>query len=211
MQTIKQSRFIALKAPKLLLSTLLPCLLSLLAACAAGALPIPAITGQWTGSARIIVTWCQQTNLNVSIRIHPDATVSGRIGDAALINGRFKQNRHWLGRALNLKTDYIIVGRLEGFIVASEQICRPGVYIPLNFDGTIFHGAVHSTGTHIGGRKHMVLTAAGLKLHRDSDDHHNESRPCSASPLELRACIAGWLSAETWFTSWAEDLIYTAL
>lgn len=135
---------------------------------AAEPLPSPQMLGHWSGTGRIIVTWYQQTNLTVSLQINPDASVTGVVGDARLIDGRLRENRNWLERTLRLKTDYIITGRLEGSIVAREQIYRRGVMIPLTFSGTSFCGSVHSTGTHIGGKTHMVLTAACLKLHRDS-------------------------------------------
>ena len=131
-------------------------------------LPHPAMAGHWKGSARIIVAWCQQTTLPVSITIHGDGTVAGTIGDAALKQARLKPNRGWLGRKLHLKTDYIVVGKLEGAIVAREHISRSGVSIPLNFTGTNFVGGVHTSGTHVGGKKHMVLSASSLTLVRSN-------------------------------------------
>src|SRR5688572_13071776 len=48
----------------------------------------PETIGHWTGSARIIVSWSKQTNLGVTLNIRDDATVTGKVGDALLINGR---------------------------------------------------------------------------------------------------------------------------
>jgi hypothetical protein len=67
---------------------------------------------------------------------------------------------------LNIKTDYIIVGKLEGPIIASEGITRSGVKMPLNWTGSEFRGSVHSDGWKFGGRGHMVLTAFHLVLRR---------------------------------------------
>ena len=78
----------------------------------------------------------------------------------------FKRNRGWLGRRLNLKTDYIIVGKLDGPVVASERIFRSGVSMPVNFAGGVFTGGVHTSGTHVGGKRHMVLSAQSLTLVR---------------------------------------------
>lgn len=55
----------------------------------------PAFQGHWTGNARIIVTWCRQTNLSLALDIHSDGTVAGKVGDARLKSGRFERNRGW--------------------------------------------------------------------------------------------------------------------
>jgi hypothetical protein len=120
---------------------------------------------RWQGNGHIIVNWCRQTNLPVSIEIKADGAVSGKIGDAILTNGRLRRNRGWLGRGLHLKTDYIIVGRLEGSIVSSERITRSGVKIPLNYVGQTFIGGLHTSGCKFGGKKRMILSA-GLNLER---------------------------------------------
>jgi hypothetical protein len=126
----------------------------------------PPMAGHWTGNAQIIVVWCRQKNLPVSVDIGADGSVRGKVGDATLKDGRFKRNRGWLGRKLDLKTDYIIVGKLEGPVIASEQIVRSGVSIPLNFGGGVFSGGVHTSGTHVGDKQHMVLSAQSLALVR---------------------------------------------
>jgi hypothetical protein len=122
------------------------------------------MVGHWAGNARIIVVWCQQTNLPVSFQIQPNANVTGTVGDATLTNAQFKANRGWLGRKLNLKTDYIVTGKLSGPIIKNERIARSGVSIPLTFTGSNFVGGVHTSGSHVGGKKRMVLSAQGLTL-----------------------------------------------
>jgi hypothetical protein len=69
-----------------------------------------------------------------------------------------------------MKTDYIITGKLEGPIIAGEQITRSRVSIPINFSGAAFSGGVHTSGSHWGGKKSMVLSAARLRLTRTSTD-----------------------------------------
>jgi len=126
----------------------------------------PGMVGNWQGSARIIVNWCQQTNLPVRLKIQRDGTVTGSIGDAVLTQGVFKQNRGSVARTLNLKTDYIIEGQLSGPIIAAEKISRTSVKMPLNFSGTNFVGGVHTSGSKFGGKRNMILSAAGLRLQR---------------------------------------------
>lgn len=124
----------------------------------------PGLTGDWSGTAKIIVTWCKQKNLPVSLRVKADGSVTGKIGDATLKNGRLKQNRGWVGRQLKLKTDYIVTGELTGEIVAAEKIKRSSVSMPLNFKGGNYVGGLATSGSKIGGKLNMKLTAADLIL-----------------------------------------------
>ena len=124
------------------------------------------MAGDWVGDAGIIVKWCAQTNLHVSVTIQSDGSVSGEIGDATLVNGVFKQSRGWLGRKLRVKTDYVLVGKLSGPLIAAEGIERSRVSIPVNFADGVFSGGVHTSGLHFGGKKRMVLSATGLRLIR---------------------------------------------
>jgi hypothetical protein len=128
--------------------------------------PTPPMVGHWEGNARIIVIWCQQTNLPVAVDIQADGIVTGKIGDATLVEGRFKRNRGWLGRKLNLKSDYIITGGLTGPIVAAEGITRSGVWVPLHFKDGAFRGGLATSGWEIGGKKWMKLSASSLTLKR---------------------------------------------
>ena len=126
----------------------------------------PATVGEWDGDARIIVTWCRQKKLPLALTIQADGAVIGMIGNVTLTNGQLKRNRGWLGRKLNVKTDYIIVGALKGSIVAAEGITRSEVKIPLNFDGKSFTGGLHTNGRKLGGKKDLILSATALTLQR---------------------------------------------
>jgi hypothetical protein len=124
----------------------------------------PTMAGQWEGNARIIVAWCHQKNLSVAVDIQPDGSVTGRVGDAKLVSGRFKRNRGWLGRKLKLATDFIITGSLSGPIVAKESITRSRVSIPLNFANGTFVGGINTSGLMFGGKDKMILSAMSLTL-----------------------------------------------
>ena len=104
------------------------------------------LAGHWEASARIIVDWCKQPTLPVTIDIHPDGRVTGRIGDATLTKAQLTRNRGWVGRKLNLATDYIIRGDLTGPIVAAESITRTSVSLPLNLAASNLVGGVHTSG-----------------------------------------------------------------
>jgi hypothetical protein len=123
-----------------------------------------ALVGHWQGSARIVVDWCKQQRLPVAIDINSDGSVTGKIGDAKLKNGRLSQNRGWIGRKLNLATDYIIKGDLTGPIVATEGVTRSSVSIPLDLANNTLVGGVHTSGSKFGGKTDGILSAASLSL-----------------------------------------------
>jgi hypothetical protein len=137
---------------------------------AADQIVLPSMVGHWEGNARIIMTWCQQTNLPITLDIRADNTVAGKVGDATLINGRLRRNRGWLGRKLQVKTDYIITGNLTGPVVAAENITRSGVKMPVNFRLGNFVGGLHTSGSKFGGKRRMILSA-GLVLARAPTRH----------------------------------------
>ncbi len=123
-----------------------------------------AMTGQFKGSAKIIVNWTKQKQLPVEVVIADDGSVTGKIGDATLEDGRLKRNRGAIGRKLNIKTDYIIVGQLSGPVIKAESIERKSVSIPLNFNDGQYAGGLHTSGSKIGGESRMKLSASGLTL-----------------------------------------------
>ena len=75
----------------------------------------------------------------ISMTIHADGSVDGSIGNVRLSGCRIEKNRGWLGKKLNLKTDYIIRGgTLEGGIVAGDQERSRKFTIPFNIvDGRL--------------------------------------------------------------------------
>ena len=146
-----------------LVVTLTP-LLTGLSSWATESVVTPAMVGHWEGNARIVVSWCQQTNLPVKVDVHADGTVTGTVGDAKITTARLQRNRGWLGRKLNLASDYIISGNLEGAMVAAEGISRERVMMPLNFSGGSFKGGLNSSGSKFGGKDRMTLSAMSLTL-----------------------------------------------
>lgn len=124
----------------------------------------PDMQGKWQGEAKIIVSWCQQDSLKLDINILPSGTVTGTVGDASLQNAYIGLNRGPIGALLNLASDYIIVGDLDGAIVAAEAIERSSVKIPLDFIGGRFVGGLHTSGNKIGDETSMILSASDLLL-----------------------------------------------
>jgi hypothetical protein len=131
-----------------------------------------AMLGSWCGSARINVNWTLQRTLNVEVDIAADGRVQGTVGDASLVEAAFKGNRNAAERAMHVKTDWVIEGKLVGEIIAAEHVKRTGVSIPLNWvpadSGGGFRGGVNTSGTPFGGAGSMVLAASRLVLSRCS-------------------------------------------
>jgi hypothetical protein len=134
-----------------------------------GAAAITAVdaAGSWKGTAEIAVTWTAQRHLRVALVIDRDGSVTGAIGDATLRSGRFASNRTVVGRALRVKTDWIIRGDLEGDVIKAEGIHRDRVSLPLTWTDDGFEGSVQTSGGHIGGKDSMALTAHRLRLARE--------------------------------------------
>jgi hypothetical protein len=121
--------------------------------------------GSWAGDADIVVNWTTARTLRVRLSLGPDGRATGTIGDAVLRNGRLERNRTAVGRALHVKTDWIIRGSLEGDLIKAEGIRRDTVTLPLNWLDGHFEGSVQSSGSHFGGKDRMWL-AARLRLDR---------------------------------------------
>ena len=154
--------------------TMSPRAFQLLAACClvlavwtvpvAGQLVTQEMAGDWRGQGDILVSWTRQKKILVQLTISPDGRVHGTIGDAALTGGRLTRNRGWLGRALDIKTDYIITGRLQNCLIAGEGVCRDSVKIALDWSEGHFTGGLQTNGTIAGGKTRMVLTVSNLSL-----------------------------------------------
>jgi hypothetical protein len=134
--------------------------------CAAESVVTPAMAGQWEGNARIIVSWCHQTNLTVAVDIHADGSVTGKIGDATLVAGHFLSHRSWpWGHTM-------VTGKLDGAIVAAEGITRSYVTMICDFSSGSFKGQIDTNGSlcvfssEKTMKEKMALTATGLKLIR---------------------------------------------
>ena len=134
--------------------------------CSAGNVVTPAMAGHWEGNARIIVSWCHQTNLPVAVDIDADGNVTGKIGNATLVAGHFLSHRSWPWRHT------LVTGKLDGAIVAAEDITRSDVTMICDFSNGSFNGQIDTNGSlcvfssEKTMKEEMALTAVGLKLIR---------------------------------------------
>jgi hypothetical protein len=103
--------------------------------------PAPAYAGEWRGTARIWMPDQTQLSLPLHLTIDSDGTVRGSMGQAR-VKARFEWNRSWLGRALNLRSDYVITGEVSGFAMGPAAGKQEKLSIPLESEGTYLRGAV---------------------------------------------------------------------
>jgi hypothetical protein len=126
----------------------------------------PAMAGHWEGNARIIVSWCRQTNLFVAIDVQTNGIVAGKIGDATLVDGHFQSRRSWPWRHT------MVTGKLDGAIVAAEGITRSHLKMICDFSNDSYTGQIDTNGSFCvfssekTRKEKMALTAMGLKLTR---------------------------------------------
>ena len=124
----------------------------------------PEMTGEWKGEAQSIMTWTKTKKIKVTLQISEDGSVHGNVGDAKLVKGKFKKNRGAIGKKLNIKTDYIIRGELQGAILKSEGISRKQISIPLNYKEGVFTGGFATNGKKFGDKKTGILSASNLTV-----------------------------------------------
>jgi hypothetical protein len=86
-----------------------------------GQVVIPVMVGRWEGDAQIVVDWTRQRTLRVNIEIFANDSVTGSVGDARLVNGRFLKSPGSLPGALRWKTDYTIVVPSAAVLSASSR------------------------------------------------------------------------------------------
>jgi hypothetical protein len=99
------------------------------------------LSGNWRGSARIWLEEGQEVRLPIFLKVKEDGTVTGSVGKA-MIKGRLEWNRSWLGKRLDLRTDYIIVGSVTGYPGTPAGGRPEKLAIPLTFEGAYFRGAL---------------------------------------------------------------------
>lgn len=122
------------------------------------------MVGQWEGSTHVIVAWCKQKELAVSLHVSADGSVTGKVGDAELTNAQIKRKRHWFGQERHGRTTHIIKGDLKGPIVAAEGISRQEVFIHVSIEEASLSGSLATSGSKFGGKDSMILTTTSLRL-----------------------------------------------
>ena len=128
---------------------------------------IKELNGHFIGDAKIIVNWCNLDSLAFDISIDSLGNVTGKIGDAKIIQGKVKTNSFG-------STKYIIEAELDGFIIEKEGIKRKSIKIPFDYVGKKLIGGFGTSGSKFGGKEKMILSGTDLVLIRQY--RNNESQ-----------------------------------
>ena len=96
----------------------------------------PLMTPALHPSPELVGTWeAKLGSMDAVFTINPDASVSGRIGDATVINGRVVYDRSWFGRLMHWRSDgYLMLGRLSRGDRFTAGLMKRGV----GLEGTLF-------------------------------------------------------------------------
>ena len=118
--------------------------------------PPDLLAGTWSGRVEVFAPFKKgeypsthpEDWIELRVQIRVDGRVDGQIGKAKLVGCQVRKNRGWLGRKLNIKTDYIICGGvLEGRVVPEDTETRRHFTIPFNIvDGKLNGGDVGVMG-----------------------------------------------------------------
>jgi hypothetical protein len=92
-----------------------------------------AMVGEWRATPAWMSGGVAAEEPETVFVIDPDGSVTGRVGDAAVIGGRMEYNRSWFGKLMNWRADYAIRGKLDHAVVASGLTEYSGEFMaPLN-------------------------------------------------------------------------------
>ncbi len=104
------------------------------------------LAGQWQGKGRFTgISYEEATQKKVVpqdvetvLHISADGQVTGQVGGAELSDCVVESNRGWFGRLINIKTDFIIRGRIIGAVAAGSESGTNTINAPFNLpDGRI--------------------------------------------------------------------------
>lgn len=114
-------------------------------------LPPQNVVGTWRGNVEIFGPFktdpypskAPEDHQDVIITITSSGSVTGRIGQAVFSGYSLQRNRGWLGRKLNLKTDFIICGGyLDGKITPKDKGGKREFTIPFNIENGKLVGTI---------------------------------------------------------------------
>ncbi|HEX9045788.1 MAG TPA: hypothetical protein VF988_02075 [Verrucomicrobiae bacterium] len=116
---------------------------ALLASCAPA---VSGLAGQWHGKHHFTgISYKEATqkkvapqDVDIVLHISADGKVTGRLGGAQLSDCVVELNRGWIGRMINIKTDYVIRGRIIGAVATGSDTGTNTISAPFNLvDGHI--------------------------------------------------------------------------
>jgi len=109
---------------------------------ARGGRPPAGLVGTWHAKLTTVSLQTLPGEILVVFTIGPDGSVTGTVGNAALMRGRFTRNRSWFGRLMGWRTEYMIRGQLSAVVESYGGIAGDRFSAPLNLVGPELTGAL---------------------------------------------------------------------
>lgn len=111
------------------------------------------LAGQWHGKSHFSgINYEEATQKKVAaqdvetvLHISADGKVTGRVGGAELRDCVVESNRGWFGRLLNIKTDFIIRGKIAGVVAIGSESGTNTINAPFNLPGNGIKGTIFIT------------------------------------------------------------------
>lgn len=109
------------------------------------------VVGKWSGYQKVSVRNKKDHHfvfinapelVQLSLEIGENGKVTGFLGNAVFTDCEISKNRGWMGRFLNIKTDYIITGTLNGAIFPEDPILLKKISMPFNSNDNHFSGSL---------------------------------------------------------------------
>ena len=117
------------------------------------------VTGNWENNLNVKVRYKPDGNyifvpsdepVTINLKINSDGKVEGNFGTAKFENCTVKNNRGWIGKKLNLATDYVIKGKLSGKIFTKDTILSKDISIPFNMENNMLSGDIFNNESFLG-------------------------------------------------------------
>lgn len=102
------------------------------------------LVGTWSGKMRVWGGYCARDSVDVTLSVRADGRVTGTVGGATLRNGMFHDNRGWIARKLNMKSEYRITCDLDGLLCESSDRAVHNLNVPFNRYGAGIRGAMYA-------------------------------------------------------------------
>ena len=107
------------------------------------------LPGIYTGEERVLIRYdrggqyiYRDEKVMVSLMIDSIGHVTGMAGEAIFAGCTVTQNRGWIERQLNIKTDFLIKGMLKGSTFEDDTIVNKAISIPFNIEAGELKGSL---------------------------------------------------------------------
>ncbi len=117
------------------------------------------LAGNWHGNGKITTAWCEQDTLHFDFTISTDDEITGRIGDAIILNGYTERD------LINGDTSYIITIKLKGNLIECQEIRRSKIVLIVKRNENLVTGSFYTEGAIFGHKADGSITGTALMLY----------------------------------------------